>query len=103
MKTNQGTKNKAIKAATNICVTSYQELAARIERAKEQLVAELRETRQVSERLFKLALNEAEALAWQTQYPHLVFPALAVEKVRAVAAWEKRQRRLGGHSPVLPF
>ena len=103
MKTNQGIANNAVKVAASVCVTSYQKLAARIERAKEQLLAELRETLQVPERLFKLALNEAEALAWQTQYPHLVFPALAAEKVQAVAAWEKRQRRFGGHSPALPI
>ena len=103
MKTNQGIANNAVKVAASVCVTSYQKLAARIERIKEQLLAELRETLQLPDRLFKLALNEAEALAWQTEYPHLVFPALAVEKVQAVAAWEKRQHQLGGHNPALPF
>jgi len=103
MKTNQRTVNNAVTAAANVCVTSYQKLTARIQRAREQLVTELRETRQVSERLFKLALNEAEALAWQTEYPHLVFPALAVEKVQAVATWERQQRRIGGHNPALPL
>jgi len=33
------------------------------------------------------ALNEAEAAAWQTMFPHLVFPALATEKVQAAIAW----------------
>jgi len=42
--------------------------------------------------LVHLALNEAEALAWQTAYPHLLFPALAMEKVQAVAAWQTRQQ-----------
>ena len=99
MKTNQGIANNAVKAAASVCVTSYQKLAARIERAKEQLAAELRETLQVSDRLFKLALNEAEALAWQTEYPHLVFPALAVEKVQAVAAWESHVQQVDPRTP----
>ena len=35
--------------------------------------------------LLDSALNEAEALAWQTPYPHLVFPALAEEKASSVS------------------
>jgi hypothetical protein len=102
MKTNQGTANNAVKAAANACVSSYQKLAARVERIKEQLFAEARDTMNVQERLLRLAVNEAEALASQTLCPHLVLPALALEKVQAVAAWEKRQRQLGRHSRTLP-
>lgn len=43
-------------------------------------------------RLFQLALNEAEALAWQTGFPELVFPTLAQEKARKVADWLKHQQ-----------
>jgi hypothetical protein len=103
MKTNQRTVNNAVKAAVNLCVNSYQKLAAQIERTKELLLAEARNTMKVSDRSLRLALNEAEALASQTLYPHLVFPALALEKVQAVAAWEKRQRQLGGYSRTLPL
>ena len=94
MKTNQGIANNAVKAAASVCVAHYQKLAARIERAKEQLFAELRETLQGPDRLFKLALNEAEALAWQTEYPHLVFPILAAEKIQAAGEWNARQKLL---------
>src|SRR2546428_13960839 len=45
-------------------------------------------------RLLRQALNEAEAIAWQTGFPQLVFPSLALEKARAVAAWENRQRTM---------
>jgi hypothetical protein len=45
-------------------------------------------------RLLQHALNEAEAIAWQTGFPQLVFPSLALEKAHAVAAWEARQRTL---------
>ena len=41
--------------------------------------------------VLQLALNEAEALAWQTGFPELVFPALAQEKARKVADWVKHQ------------
>jgi hypothetical protein len=46
------------------------------------------------EHLLRLAVNEAEALAWQTDYPHLIFPTLAVEKVQAVTAWDAQQQAL---------
>ncbi|HUA38100.1 MAG TPA: hypothetical protein VMA35_06835 [Candidatus Sulfopaludibacter sp.] len=91
MKTNQGVENNAVKAVTSACVASCQKLAARIEQAKEQLLVELQETLQVPDKLFKLALNEAEALAWQTEYPHLVFPVLAAEKIQAAGKWNARQ------------
>src|SRR2546425_12841222 len=45
-------------------------------------------------RLLRQALNEAEAIAWQTGFPHLVFPSLALEKASAVATWESRQRTM---------
>src|SRR6185436_5951856 len=45
-------------------------------------------------RLLQQALNEAEAIAWQTGFPQLVFPSLALEKARAVATWENRQRTM---------
>jgi hypothetical protein len=42
--------------------------------------------------LLELAVNEAEALAWQTEFPSLFFPALAEEKAHAVARWAEHQR-----------
>ena len=42
--------------------------------------------------MLRLALTEAEALAWQTDFPHLFFPALAAEKAQAAVAWHQRQR-----------
>ena len=54
-------------------------------------------------RLFRLALNEAEALAWQTGFPHLFFPALAREKALALAAWHSRQQAIRRAEPCLSF
>jgi len=45
----------------------------------------------VPKKLLNLALAEAEALAWQTAYPHLLFPSLAAEKVDATVRWHARQ------------
>lgn len=58
------------------------------------ILTEAAETSKTPERLLRLALNEAEALAWQTPYPQLVFPALAGEKLQEVTAWNRRQHDL---------
>jgi hypothetical protein len=74
------------------CGASCKKLLARLARVRNAIAAEFRETRQANDRLVQLALNEAEALAWQTDYPHLLFPTLAREKVHAVAAWNSHQQ-----------
>ena len=79
-----------------VCLTSCQKLIAQIEKAKDTVLAEFRETRETHEQLLRLALNEAEALAWQTEFPQLVFPTLAMEKAQAVATWGARQQSIRG-------
>jgi hypothetical protein len=74
------------------CLASCQQLVAQIQKTKDAILAEFREALGAQDHLLRLALNEAEALAWQTAYPHLVFPALAAEKAQAVATWHARQR-----------
>jgi len=96
MNTKQGTEKNIIEAGANSCVESCRNLAAQLERAKSNLLAELRETLDVPERLFQLAVGEAEALAWQTGYPQLLFPALAMEKLQAVSGWNARQQLIRG-------
>ena len=54
-------------------------------------------------RILQLALNEAEAIAWQTGFPHLLFPLLALEKANAVAEWHARQESIRRSEPVLSF
>ena len=53
------------------------------------IVNDFQETLDTHGNLFRLALNEAEALARQTDYPHLFFPSLAMERVQAVVAWRE--------------
>ncbi len=74
------------------CLASCQKVLVQIKKAKDAIFTESQAAFGTHERLLRLALNEAEALAWQTAYPHLVFPDLATEKVRAVVAWEGRQQ-----------
>jgi hypothetical protein len=83
-------KTSTVKA----CLASCRKAFARVAAVRQAIFDESRRVMQVNEKLVRLALNEAEALAWQTAYPHLVFPALATEKVQAVAHWDEHQRRV---------
>jgi len=85
MKVNQGAEKNIIAAGANACIASCQKLSAQIEPAKANLLVELQGTLELPKRLFRLAVGEAEALARQTGYPHLDFPALAIGKVQAAA------------------
>lgn len=80
----------------DVCARSCRRILAQITNAKEAILAEARDTVEVQDRLLRLALNEAEALSWQTLYPHLVFPTLATEKIQSVATWNNRQRAVAG-------
>ena len=85
----------------NACRPSCRKIRTQIAGVKEAIFAEYSRAFSAPERLVRLALNEAEAAAWQTKYPHLLFPTLAVEKVRAVAAWNARQQSVRENSPVI--
>jgi hypothetical protein len=52
---------------------------------------ELHKSSAETQRLIRLALNEAEALAAQTGVPELVLPSLAEEKVGTLRKWVARQ------------
>src|SRR5271154_4953240 len=92
MNTTTENTNNAKQTFTNRWLQSCKVLLAEIEQAKNMIVHDFHETLDTHGNLFRLALNEAEALAWQTDYPHLVYPTLALERVQAVAAWRKRQQ-----------
>lgn len=83
------------------CAASCQKLLSQLARVRQTIQTEVRETLQVNDRLLRLALNEAEALAWQTDYPHLLFPSLAQERALAVATWTNHQRRILHREPRL--
>ena len=87
-------------AFSMLCLRSCRKILAQIRKAKDAIFAEARGELNAPERMLQLALNEAEALAWQTEYPHLVFPALAAEKVNAVADWKSHQRSVLQTEPL---
>ncbi len=78
----------------DLCRRSCQKVRAQLGKIKNAIFAEARDGIGDYERMLRLALNEAEALAWQTAYPHLLFPILAAEKARAVANWVKHQQQI---------
>ena len=90
----------ASRAITHLCLRSCKKVLAQIRKVKRALFAQWRDGLEDHERMLKLALNEAEALAWQTSYPHLFFPALAAEKIQAVLDWARRQQGLRRADPV---
>jgi hypothetical protein len=99
--TNRNPKNGSpVRAGGKACVASCQKILAQITAAKVAIFAESYQALKSQERLLHLALNEAEAVAWQTLYPHLVFPVLAMEKIQAVIGWDARQQSLRRVSPV---
>lgn len=85
------------------CSDSSRRLLAQIENTKNAIFAEFLAAREAGDQLLRLALNEAEAVAWQTDFPHLVFPALAREKAEAAIAWQRRQDSILGTHEVLSF
>lgn len=84
----------------NLCRACCRKVLAQLDAVKAAIFAESFDTLDRQEHLLRLVLNEAEALAWQTTYPHLVFPTLATEKVQAVAAWNRHQQFVRRTSPV---
>ena len=102
--TNEAGKSGVVgNSPSRTCLKSCQGVLGRIGRAKDAIFAEARATLKVRDRMLRLALNEAEALAWQTFYPHLVFPALAVEKVQGIAAWNNHQQLIGRRNRSLNY
>jgi len=80
------------------CLSSCLKVMEQITRVKQIVLDEFHELVEAHQKLLRLAVNEAEALAYATDYPHLVFPALAEEKAQQVAAWEARQQVIAGHA-----
>jgi hypothetical protein len=82
------------------CLRTCKKMLAQIKTVKNAILREYSDTRTAHKHLLELALNEAEALAWETDYPHLLFPTLAVEKARAVSTWNARQRFVQHHNGI---
>lgn len=84
-------------------LASARRSAAEVRRLKAKLAAKWTAVRPGDAHRFRLALNEAEALAWQTPFPTLFFPALAREKAQHLLAWQERQAALRRRTAVISF
>jgi len=85
MNTKEKAAEKIVKIVPDSWIASGRKLVLGIEQAKRNLAAE--HNSELPERLFRMALNEAERLAWETEYPQLVFPMLAEEKIQVFSTW----------------
>ena len=99
--TNPVAAEKSSRAAT--CLASCRKLIAQIETTKTAILNEFHESLEANDHLLHLALNEAEALAWQSGVPQLIFPTLALEKAQALATWYARQQSMQRTNSRLGF
>ena len=91
-KMNTMNTNTNVNRISAACVNSCKKIMAQLKTVKQSIAREFSDTVAAHNHLLELALNEAEALAVQTSYPHLFFPVLAEEKARAVRTWTAHQR-----------
>ena len=82
------------KAATAACLKSCRTLLRQLQAIKDSVLREFDSPARDQARMLRFALNEAEALAWQTPYPQLLFPVLAYEKAESARQWAERQSRV---------
>src|SRR5689334_2579331 len=88
--TNQPTTHRI----ANACLKGCRKVLAQIQNFKQKILAEFRPAVGSHDHLLQLAVNEAEAIARQTPYPYLFFPALALEKAESVRNWHARQENV---------
>ena len=81
-----------------VCLSSCRRFLAQVKKIKAGILAEFRTRVEDQDHVLELALNEAEALAWQSGFPQLLFPMLAMEKAQSVAQWHAHQRLVRGQS-----
>jgi hypothetical protein len=89
-----GDRTQQLNASTGAPVDARNEIQRVVNRVKTSVLNDYRDLAGEHGRLLRLALNEAEAIAWQTGFPQLVFPTLAAEKARQAVSWHAKQRAL---------
>ena len=90
-------------AEMNSPTLQYQNAAHEIGAVRATIERDFSALIELQPRLLRLALNEAEALAWQSGFPELIFPILAQEKAGKVAAWHERQQSVRQPGPFHAF
>jgi hypothetical protein len=74
--------------------TAASRVSCQINTVKSAVFSQFQSALGANEHLLRLELIEAEALARQTGFPHLMFPELAIEKARKAARWQYHQKYL---------
>jgi hypothetical protein len=69
-------------------------LAAKLTAYKAELLEEFNDESEAFLRFVRLAVNDAESLAWSTPYAHLFLPVLVEEKIQYARQWADRQSRV---------
>ncbi len=101
MKMNSKLKDEGKAAPSRtVCFASCRKLNTQVTEVKQAILQEYENRLAGNSHMLEAAVNEAEALAWQTPYPHLFFPLLAQEKATAATRWAVRQRMVRQASPV---
>ena len=82
------------------CVASCRKLLAQLEDVKANVVAEFRDKLEEHQHVLELAVNEAEALAWQTGFPQFVSSPHACHRESAlrVAGWHRHHQLIQRHT-----
>jgi hypothetical protein len=83
--------NQKPKASSVSSPESCRKSQEQVRTLKESLLSQYGAALNGKEQILRSAITEAEALAWQTTYPHLVFPVLAEEKLIGARRWVWRQ------------
>ena len=96
-------RDGGVRGFTKFCAASCDKIVTRIRQAKEAILVDARARSNASEQMLQLSMNEAEAMAWQTNFPHLIFPTLAMERVQSVTEWQRRQQWLRRQDHSLSF
>ena len=86
------TSRSSVNGLVSVCADSCKKLVARLRKYKTSLLREFGQNAFNQQHLVQLALNEAEALAYDSGFPLLTFPLLAREKAEAVSAWRLQQQ-----------
>ena len=94
MTTHMNRVNQGKKVKQQARVVSSDAVRLAVQRAKNAVLADYAPRAGQHTGLLRIVLNEAEGLAWQTEFPQLVFPALAEEKAEAAVKWHQRQTAL---------
>jgi len=73
----------------------HQTITAKLSEYKMALLEQFTNESEAFLRMARLAVNEAESLAWSTPYAQWLLPALAEEKILHARQWASRQHQVG--------